>query len=549
MILMLFAFSGISVFADPISEKNYGSGDDNYSDWNDEWNTVSGKCGDSMDWVLDASDGALNISGSGQMWSRTSHGDDLWRSVDVKSVSFSGNITSIGAEAFSGAVQLTSIVLPRTVSKIGDRAFDGCTSLKSAELVNTLTSMGSKSFDGCSALTDVYFTGSKQDWLFLTDGVQTGIASGVKIHYSSTVSITAQPADVKASAGDTVKFTVKAQGNGTLKYQWYFRKKGVSNWSIWNAHTTATTSAVANDTWDGMQVYCRVEDSDNYVSSDPSVTTLLNSVVITSQPADVVTNVGDTTQFAVKAQGSGLQYQWYFRKAGVTAWTLWKGHITATTSAVANDTWDGMQVYCKISDNLGASAYSQPSTVRLNGMLKITTQPSDVVTNVGDTTQFAVKAQGSGLKYQWYFRKAGVTAWTLWKGHITATTSAVANDTWDGMQVYCKISDNLGASVNSQPSTVKLNGMPKITAQPSDVSTKVGETTKFTMKVQGSHLKYQWYFRKAGVSAWSLWNGHITATTSAISNATWNGMQVYCKITDGFGRTVSSKPCTVTITK
>ena len=31
-------------------------------------------------------------------------------------------------------------------------------------------------------------------------------------------------------------------GSG-LKYQWYYKKSGASDWSVWNNHTTATTSA------------------------------------------------------------------------------------------------------------------------------------------------------------------------------------------------------------------------------------------------------------------------------------------------------------------
>ena len=91
--------------------------------------------------------------------------------------------------------------------------------------------------------------------------------------------------------------------------------------------------------------------------------------------------------------------------------------------------------------------------------------------------------------------------------------------------------------------------MPKITAQPSDISLKVGDTARFTVKAQGGNLKYQWYYMKNGAKCWSIWNAHTTATTTAVSNSTWNGMQVYCEITDGFGRKVSSKSATIKITK
>ena len=549
ILMIIFLCSGYSVYADPIGDNASSTGDDNFSDWNDEWNTSSGKCGENMDWVLNLSDGSLSISGSGDMWSRISNGNKLWNVVEVKSVSFTGDITSIGASAFAGCQKLVSVELPKTVKKIEEKAFDGCTSLTSIRFVNTVQKLGSNCFAGCDSLNDVYYTGSKQDWLFLTDGVQTGLNSSANIHYASTISVASQPSNVKASAGVLVHFSVEAEGTGALTYQWYYKKKGAQGWSTWNRHTTATTEAISNDTWNGMKVYCRIEDSENYLSSDLCEITLMNEVRINSQPSDVTVNSGEEVSFTVKAQGSGLTYQWYYKKAGVSAWSLWKGHTAATTVARANDTWNGMQVYCKVSDSAGASVNSQPATVKLNGMPKITVQPVDVHVNVGQETSYTVKAQGSGLTYQWYYKKSGAVAWSLWKGHTTATTVARANDTWDGMQVYCKVSDRAGASVNSQPATIYLNEMPKITIQPSDVAIHVGEVAKFTVKAQGSNLNYQWYYMKQGAKSWSLWKAHTTATTSARANDTWNGMQVYCKITDGLGRTVSSKPATIKITQ
>ena len=127
---------------------------------------------------------------------------------------------------------------------------------------------------------------------------------------------------------------------------------------------------------------------------------------------------------------------------------------------------------------------------------------------------------------------------------------ARANDTWDGMQVYCVVSDTAsGSSVSSQPATIKLSGMPKIIVQPSNVTVKAGGLATFAVNAQGSNLKYQWYFMKRGADCWSLWKSHTTASTSARSNDSWDGMQVYCVITDGFGRTVSSNPATIKITQ
>ena len=165
---------------------------------------------------------------------------------------------------------------------------------------------------------------------------------------------------------------------------------------------------------------------------------------------------GDKVTFTVKATGTDLSYQWYIKKTGASDWTLWEGHTTATTSAIANDSWNGMKVRCVVKDSSGKKLESNTATVTLKNTLTITTQPQSVTTKPGDTVTFTVKATGIGLSYQWYVKKAGASDWTLWKGHTTAATSAIANDSWNGMKVRCVIKDSSGKKVESNVATVTL---------------------------------------------------------------------------------------------
>ena len=369
----------------------------------------------------------------------------------------------------------------------------------------------------------------------------------------NTPVITKQPEDVTTKAGKNTEFSVEATGTG-LEYQWYYKKAGASNWSVWKNHTAAATTAESNATWDGMQVYCKVTDKNgNSVDSEPATITIMEAtkLQITTQPSDVTAVSGTNTSFSVKAEGDGLEYQWYYKKSGASSWSEWKNHTTATTTADANDTWDGMQVFCKVTDQYGNTEKSNPATITIkkSSDLKITSQPEDVTAVAGQNVKFTVAATGDGLKYQWYYKKKGVSSWSIWKNHTTATTSADANDTWDGMQVYCKVTDENGKSVSSEAATISIKESTalKITADPKDVSATVGQNVKFTVVATGDGLKYQWYYKKKGVSSWSVWKNHTTATTSAEANATWDGMQVYCKVTDSAGKSVSSKAATITL--
>ena len=268
---------------------------------------------------------------------------------------------------------------------------------------------------------------------------------------------------------------------------------------------------------------------------------------ITSHPADVTAKAGDSVSFSVKAEGEGLTYQWYYKKAGQTAWNKWGTRTTATTTATANDTWNGMQVYCKVTDKDGKTSDSNPATITIQRELKITTQPTNKTVKLGDSVTLSLKAEGNGLTYQWYFKKAGQTSFSKWNNRTHASETVTPNATWDGIQLYCVVKDSSGKSVQSNTVKITVTQDLKITTQPTDKTINLGDSVTLSLKAQGSGLSYQWYFKKAGQTSFSKWNGRTHASETVTPNATWNGIQLYCVVTDSAGNSVKSGTAKITI--
>ena len=130
--------------------------------------------------------GILNIT---TMHTSTS-GDPAWSNVAelVLAVNFdnAGSFDTIGTSAFAYCTNLTSINIPEGVISIGEYAFSDCKNLESINIPEGVTSIGEFAFFGCSGLTDVYYSGTEEQWSAITKNSGNSYLTSATIHYNYT---------------------------------------------------------------------------------------------------------------------------------------------------------------------------------------------------------------------------------------------------------------------------------------------------------------------------------------------------------------------------
>ena len=191
---------------------------------------AAGTCGENLTWVLD-NDGVLTISGTGAMFDYGTggpNGEDYgvpWESYrssivrviiesgvthigchafggcgNLASITVPASVTSVSdwafnscysirtagpvgsgcdyefgwttfipGYAFSGLVELNSVVIPNGVTSIGYEAFSGCGSLASITIPSSVINIGGEAFEGCDSLRDITFRHGKDDTLTIGD--------------------------------------------------------------------------------------------------------------------------------------------------------------------------------------------------------------------------------------------------------------------------------------------------------------------------------------------------------------------------------------------
>ena len=359
--------------------------------------------------------------------------------------------------------------------------------------------------------------------------------------------ITTQPANWEGTDGQTATFTVAAEGDG-LSYQWFYRSAGKVNWVAVAGGTTDTYSIAMSKARNGREVYVKVTDANgNSVSSD--IVTMAYGVpvgpVITTQPQNWYGQNGSNAIFTVAAEGDGLTYQWFYKRAGMAKFAVAQGETTATYMVPMSAKNDGRTVFCVVTDQDGNSVNSNEATMSYPS-ITITQQPQNWFGQDGDQVSISVTAEGEGLSYQWFYYKPEKAKWIAAADTDAVYDSITMSAKFDNRQVYCQITNAEGFSVNSDIATITYSATPiTITAQPQNWYGQDGAQVSISVTAEGEGLTYQWFYWKAEKNKWIAAADTDSVYDSITMASKFAGREVFCKITDQNGNTINSDSATI----
>ena len=186
-------------------------------------------------------------------------------------------------------------------------------------------------------------------------------------------------------------------------------------------------------------------------------------VEITSQPVNTTVLNKNAATLTIEATGNpSPTYQWYKNNTKIDGAT---NKSISVGTEIANN---GDKYYCIVSNTRNAGeSHITSNTANLNVQYapEITTMPINKDGEVGGTVSFAIDATGNPTpSYQWYKQGTAISGATN-KEYITDTLTYS-----DASTIYmCKVSNSIG-SVNSDPLTITIYGLPEITSQPQNTT-------------------------------------------------------------------------------
>jgi len=180
------------------------------------------------------------------------------------------------------------------------------------------------------------------------------------------------------------------------------------------------------------------------------------------------------------------------------------------------------------------SAYEAPSLSNL----RVTDYGKDYVILEGS---FA----NSGRGYDSIFVKKGDSTYDLIRNENNFTCRVPMSYGETKLDIYCLRKGNYEYITSLDYSFIPP--APVINTQPENYAGMAGKTAKFTVEAEGTDITYQWQVYKNGTWKNTSLPGNTTNTLSVAIDATRNGMQFRCIVTDVAGQTVESTPATLTV--
>ena len=426
------------------------------------------------------------------------------------------------------------------------------------------------------------------------------------------VKILRQPEDRIFIPGVNIAFSLQAQGTG-LQYQWYYKKRGQSEFKPWKNHTRSGESVAPDESWDGIELYCEVTDEKgNTVRSDTVMACIGDTKKILA--------VGDSI-----CRGSRNGYRGFVGDLGLPY--INAGQNSAALSVGVNDVTEIPTLLTDVTDfdpdiiiaegGVNDYAFNAPlgtiPSVRLNstsdlddkilgtamgGLQKLLLTMSEKYPDAQQyylithrtTHRQGKKIDGSIVysesdKYVDWTSKQNKKGYTQQDIHDAIVTCCqlygvevidIYNDSeLDTANLnYCsKVSYSLDHSI-TDTNYVDIDGIHPLSLgysefyvpailqhidtsqpvkelaiieQPVDQTINVGDSLTLSLKAEGSFLKYQWYFKKEGQSDFKPWTNRVLPSETVTPNISWNGIQLYCVVTDKRGNSIQSEIVTVTV--
>lgn len=283
-----------------------------------------------------------------------------------------------------------------------------------------------------------------------------------------------------------------------------------------------------------------------------------------SNPDDLSLCQGENGSMTVGSDIAGNTYQWQVSADGGATFNdvVEGGVLSGTTSATLNFTnipasFDGYIYHCVISGACGQDIPTESSSLSIQSIPVIVTQPVDQSYCNGQTSGFSVEVEGSNIDFQWQVSSDGgatftnIPAGSPYSGVSSFALTIVGTPANLVGNIYQVVINGCGAQITSNQASILPGEDIVINQQPVPVTVCQGEAASFSVGATGA-TTYQWEVNSgSGFNSVNNTNGYSGAQTSTLNligaATSVNGLEYRCILSGGCSGDVTSIDVVLTV--
>lgn len=264
-----------------------------------------------------------------------------------------------------------------------------------------------------------------------------------------------QPSNIRAVAGEKVRFSVAASGEAPLYYTWQEWDASLNKWVMASKGETPYgpyLDIVTSAEDDGATFRCEVRDDSGRITYSGAAVLTIIPAITKQPPRSLAIDIGGSFRVEVEAEGKGtLKYQWQTRENSGSNWVKCDLTGAQTSTLSANNvalSMNGRGYRCVVTDVNGKTAYTDPVTIYVKP--KITRQPVDAYADREGKCYFSIEVSGVGpLKYEWQLVEKKDGKVIIHGRGSSDNTYWITPGLTHGYSIRCVVTDANGFSVYS----------------------------------------------------------------------------------------------------
>jgi alpha-tubulin suppressor-like RCC1 family protein len=272
-----------------------------------------------------------------------------------------------------------------------------------------------------------------------TNAAGEAVSSSASLTVQRAPAVTLQPTSATVEEGQSATFESTASGFPAPSTQWEVSTNGGSTWTAISGATPSQFTVASAKTSESGRLYrAAFTNAAGKATSSSATLTVRRAPAISSQPAAVSVNEGQSAVFTASASGfPAPSAQWEMSSDGGETWSAVEGATSNTLTIASATLAESGDEFRATFRNAAGEATTSAALLTVHAPPAVTEQPASTTVEVGQSAVFEAAATGvPPPTVQWEVSSNAGSTWSAIEGATTGQLTIASTQVSESGREY-----------------------------------------------------------------------------------------------------------------